>query len=58
MVNLLFIEDDQVLRLPGIGRTLYDPACGTGGCRRYLQAPSSLPSVLAPVLSVPSKLSP
>jgi type I restriction enzyme M protein len=31
MVNLLFIEDDQVLRRPGILRTLYDPACGTGG---------------------------
>jgi type I restriction enzyme M protein len=31
MVNLLFIEDDQVLRKKGIVRTLYDPACGTGG---------------------------
>ena len=31
MVNLLFIEDDPVLRKPGIVRTLYDPACGTGG---------------------------
>ena len=31
MVNLLFIEDDHVLRKPGIVRTLYDPACGTGG---------------------------
>ena len=31
MVNLLFIEDDDALRKPGIVRTLYDPACGTGG---------------------------
>lgn len=31
MVNLLFIEDDDVLRKPGIVRTLYDPAAGTGG---------------------------
>ena len=31
MVDLLFIEDDDVLRKPGIVRTLLDPACGTGG---------------------------
>ncbi|MBU1898004.1 type I restriction-modification system subunit M [Myxococcota bacterium] len=31
MVNLLFAEDDDVLQRPGIVRTLYDPACGTGG---------------------------
>jgi type I restriction enzyme M protein len=31
MVNLLFIEDDEVLSKPGVVRTLYDPACGTGG---------------------------
>ncbi len=31
MVNLLFIEDDDVLRKPGIVRTVYDPAAGTGG---------------------------
>ena len=31
MVNLLFIEDDGVLTRPGIVKTLYDPACGTGG---------------------------
>ena len=31
MVNLLFAQDDDVLRKPGIVRTLYDPACGTGG---------------------------
>lgn len=31
MVNLLFTPDSQVLRTKGIVRTLYDPACGTGG---------------------------
>ncbi|MDI3285043.1 class I SAM-dependent DNA methyltransferase [Polyangium sp. 15x6] len=31
MVDLLFIEDDDVLQNPGIVRTLLDPACGTGG---------------------------
>ncbi len=31
MVNLLFVEDDDLLRKPGVVRTLYDPACGTGG---------------------------
>src|SRR6202023_1924791 len=31
MVDLLFLEDDDALRKPGIVRTLYDPACGTGG---------------------------
>lgn len=31
MVNLIFIEDDDVLTKPGIVRRLYDPACGTGG---------------------------
>src|SRR5690554_5890488 len=31
MVDLLFIEDDEVLRRPGVLKTLYDPAAGTGG---------------------------
>ena len=31
MVDLLFIEDDDILRTPGIVRTMLDPACGTGG---------------------------
>jgi type I restriction enzyme M protein len=31
MVNLLFVEDDQTLTDPGAIKTLYDPACGTGG---------------------------
>ena len=31
MVDLLFLEDDDVLRRPGIVRTMLDPACGTGG---------------------------
>ncbi len=31
MVNLLFIEDHDILTRKGIIKTLYDPACGTGG---------------------------
>lgn len=31
MVDLLFIEDDELLRQPGTVRTMLDPACGTGG---------------------------
>jgi type I restriction enzyme M protein len=31
MVNLLFIDDSDALTKKGIVKTLYDPACGTGG---------------------------
>ena len=31
MVNVLFIEDTDILTREGIVKTLYDPACGTGG---------------------------
>ncbi|MDF0553261.1 class I SAM-dependent DNA methyltransferase [Kamptonema sp. UHCC 0994] len=31
MVNLLFINDREILTQPGIVKTIYDPACGTGG---------------------------
>lgn len=31
MVNLLFAEDDQALSQKGVVRTVFDPACGTGG---------------------------
>jgi type I restriction enzyme M protein len=31
MVNLLFNEDREILTQEGIIKTLYDPACGTGG---------------------------
>ena len=31
MVDLLFDEDDAVLSTPGIAKTIFDPACGTGG---------------------------
>jgi len=31
MVDLLFAGDDEALRVPGAKRTLFDPACGTGG---------------------------
>ncbi len=42
MVNLLFIEDDDLLRKPGTVKTMLDPACGTGGMlsvsEQYLHA--------------------
>lgn len=31
MVNILFLNDKDILRKKGIVKTLYDPACGTGG---------------------------
>ena len=31
MVNLLFVDDKEILTKKGIVKTLYDPACGTGG---------------------------
>lgn len=31
MVNILFIDDDDLLSTPGTVRKLLDPACGTGG---------------------------
>jgi len=31
MVNLLFLNDKAILRKDGIVKTMYDPACGTGG---------------------------
>jgi type I restriction-modification system DNA methylase subunit len=45
MVNLLFAEDDNALSTPGVVRTVFDPACGTGGCCRWpriIFAPSTL----------------
>ncbi|CAM5734426.1 hypothetical protein SAFG77S_11621 [Streptomyces afghaniensis] len=31
MINLLFLEDEEILTKPGITQTLYDPCAGTGG---------------------------
>lgn len=31
MVNLIFVEDDDVLSTPSVVRTIYDPTAGTGG---------------------------
>jgi type I restriction enzyme M protein len=31
MVNLLFLNDREILTQKGIVKTIYDPACGTGG---------------------------
>ncbi len=40
MVNLLFINDDDLLSIPGTVRKMLDPTCGTGGmlseARNYL----------------------
>ncbi len=41
MVNVLFLNDHDILTRAGIVKTLYDPACGTGGmlsvAEEYLQ---------------------
>ena len=47
MVNLLFIEDDELLTKPGVVNSMLDPACGTGGmlsvartiCARCIRRP-------------------
>ncbi|MBN8185057.1 type I restriction-modification system subunit M [Roseibium aggregatum] len=31
MVNLLFVEDEDILSRPGVVRSIYDPTAGTGG---------------------------
>ncbi len=31
MVRLLFVEDEEALSRPEVARSIYDPACGTGG---------------------------
>jgi type I restriction enzyme M protein len=31
MVDLLFEEDDDMLAKPGVSKTIFDWACGTGG---------------------------
>lgn len=33
MVNLVFIEDDDILSKPGVVRTIYDPTASTCGMR-------------------------
>lgn len=38
MVNLLFINDDKLLTERGTVRTMFDPACGTGGMLAEAQA--------------------
>ncbi|KGH48636.1 restriction endonuclease subunit M [Modestobacter caceresii] len=38
MVNLVFAEDSDALAVPGAVRTLYDPACGTGGMLSVAEA--------------------
>ena len=31
MVNLLFYDDNDILSGANVAKTIYDPACGTGG---------------------------
>jgi len=38
MVNLLFINDDALLSIPGTVRKMLDPTCGTGGMLAEAQA--------------------
>jgi len=38
MVNLLFINDDELLAIPGTVRKMLDPTCGTGGMLAEAQA--------------------
>lgn len=38
MVNLLFMNDDDLLSKPGTVRTMLDPTCGTGGMLAEAQA--------------------
>ena len=46
MVNLLFIEDDEVLAKPGVVRTIYDPTAGTGGVCSQWPVNTSLSTIL------------
>ncbi len=41
MVNLLFVEDDDILSKPGVVRTIYDPQRELEGCSRLLTNTSS-----------------
>jgi len=34
----MFIEDDDVLRKPGVVRSVYDPKAGTGGILKWSKA--------------------
>jgi type I restriction enzyme M protein len=38
MVNVLFVTDRDMLTKPGLVKTLYDPACGTGGMRSVAES--------------------
>lgn len=41
MTSLVFVGEEELLKEPGVVRTLYDPACGTGGMltvgKNYIQ---------------------
>ena len=42
MVTLLFSGDDDVLSVPGVVRTMYDPTAGTGGILSAAEEPVGL----------------
>src|SRR5690606_30504371 len=50
MVNILFVKDNEILTQEGIVKTIYDPACGTGGmlsvAENYLQELNSKSSLV------------
>ena len=51
MVNILFNDDNEILSGNNVPRTLYDPACGTGGmlsvAEEYLHSLNSLAELVA-----------
>lgn len=52
MVNLLFLHDNEALTRPGIVKTIYDPACGTGGMLSVSEE-NELNGILVEALDVP-----
>lgn len=51
MVNILFLEDNEILSGSNVAKTIYDPACGTGGmlsvAQSYMQQLNSQAKLLA-----------
>ena len=51
MVNILFYDDNDVLSGNNVAKTVYDPACGTGGmlsvCEEYLHKMNGSTEIIA-----------
>ena len=51
MVNILFYDDNDVLAGNNVAKTVYDPACGTGGmlsvCEEYLHRMNASTEIIA-----------